>query len=69
MTNLIVAATELGHGLPMPAEAYGFIAAAIFGLLLVLTMSFSGVSHRHNNSGAHNADHADSHGGSTGSGH
>ena len=46
MSDLIVLAAEGASSLPIPAEAYGVIAAALFGLLLIIVMSFSGAAQR-----------------------
>ncbi len=65
----LLAEVEATHALPMPAWLFPVVALAVFGLLLVITLSYRGMWHRHDP-----AAFDSSHGGhesssSSGSGH
>lgn len=71
MSDLIVVAAEHGSSLPFPAEVFGLIAAAIFALLLFVTMSFSSAAQRREvkTSHGHQATETDQAADTAGSGH
>ena len=47
MVATLVAETAEKHNLPIPPAAFAILALAIFGLLLLVTFAFRGVSNRH----------------------
>ncbi|AAT88717.1 hypothetical protein ATY41_06725 [Leifsonia xyli subsp. xyli] len=62
----VLAAAEAHIELPMPAWAYGAIAAVIFAALLIVTLSYRDVANRH----SHRSDpDAAAHAGAPGAAH